>query len=202
MVIVGNSIAFARRIVEVVSTYSFHFVLLLWDEFSNSQKLTGDFLITDTSELKVREKLMMLKHPDVLTFKCLIYMDVEEWLINDTNLNCVFLDPLLPQPEFKLKLQEALGIVHPDENTNSVQITHHLQQLRIQQFKNDFTDEELKIFSYLYNGKTEKEIAQLLNLSKRTYERRQCDLAKKCNVQNIRELIVQFAVRNGMDKMY
>jgi DNA-binding NarL/FixJ family response regulator len=99
-------------------------------------------------------------------------------------------------------LQEALGIVYPDENTNSVQITHHLQQQRIQQFKNDFTDEELKIFSYLYNGKTEKEIAQLFNLSKRTYERRQCDLAKKCNVQNIRELIVPFAVRNGMDKLH
>ncbi len=175
--------------------------MLTWSSF-----LAADYAFTGTTKYLLHTQNTLKKHWNKLHAIVKKHKEIR-WVILDIKYmdavlqatpNCFFVSLEDHESVLEKNLCNALNELTINEKELIVDVGKDLQSLRKALFEQAHDDFEIKIFALLNECKPENEIAPLLNVSVRTYQRKQKELAEKIDVANRRELLVKYALENGI----
>lgn len=189
--IISSKISFMRKVVTPISNHFpiYSFNLFDRNELPDLENNVCDFIIIDFDLVEQKEKRIILSKLVELKFLIFIYVDNTAW-IKVNQVDAIHINNQQTDDDFKKQL---LSII--EEFTKNEKLvfenTNNLLPLELMV-------EEVTILKMLYDGKPEKAIASFLCISTRTYYRRQLSLAKKLGLENVKEMLIKFAVQNKL----
>ena len=97
----------------------------------------------------------------------------------------------------RAEIIEAMNVVMSGEKFYGKDISNDIVNNAIEVKRSDLLPNELKLIQLIYEEKSSREIAEILNISPRTLERHRILLFEKTNTQSIAGLI-KFAMKNNL----